>query len=173
MLYNIMALGEDTAILKKIKPGQEIRFLFEDGEFEALQYDVDLTDTLYIKKLGDIYSANLLEKELEIKVKTASGTINDSLFLAGKKSGLSDNMIMQMINLYGWDIDFAMEVRQAISFMSFMKNATKMAKKFKMVLFWPQNSLIVENLLRLSATHIQMDIRITTLRMVIVCVRLS
>ena len=52
MLYNIMALGEDAAILKHIKPGQEIRFLFEDGEFEALQYDVDLTDTLYIKKFG-------------------------------------------------------------------------------------------------------------------------
>ncbi len=116
MLYNIMALGEDTAILKNIRPGQEIRFLFEDGEFEALQYDVDLTDTLYIKKLGDIYSADLLEKELETRVKTASGTINDSLFLAGKKSGLSDNMIMQMINLYGWDIDFAMEVRQGDQF---------------------------------------------------------
>ena len=116
MLYNIMALGENTAILKNIRPGQEIRFLFEDGEFEALQYDVDLTDTLYIKKLGDIYSADLLEKELETRVKTASGTINDSLFLAGKKSGLSDNMIMQMINLYGWDIDFAMEVRQGDQF---------------------------------------------------------
>jgi len=116
MLYNIMALGEDTAILKHIRPGQEIRFLFEDGEFEALQYDVDLTDTLYIKKLGDIYSVDLLEKELETRVNTASGTINDSLFLAGKKSGLSDNMIMQMINLYGWDIDFAMEVRRGDQF---------------------------------------------------------
>ena len=116
MLYNIMALGEDTAILKHIKPGQEIRFLFEDGQFEALQYDVDLTDTLYIKKLGDIYSAYLLEKELESKVKTASGTINESLFLAGRRGGLSDNMIMQLINLYGWDIDFAMEVRQGDQF---------------------------------------------------------
>lgn len=116
MLYNIMALGDDTAILKHIKPGQEIRFLFEDGEFEALQYDVDLTDTLYIKKLGDIYSAVLLEKELEIKIKTASGTIRDSLFLSGINAGLSDNMIMQMINLYGWDIDFAIEVRQGDQF---------------------------------------------------------
>ncbi len=116
MLYNIMALGEDTAILKHIKPGQEIRFLFEDGEFEALQYDIDLTDTLYIKKLGDIYSADLLGKALETKVKTASGTIRDSLFLSGKSAGLSDNMIMQMINLYGWDIDFALEVRQGDEF---------------------------------------------------------
>ncbi len=116
ILYNIMALGEDTAILKDMRPGQEIRFLFEDGQFKALQYAIDLTDTLYIKKLGDIYSANLLETKLKTKVKTASGTINDSLFLSGKRSGLSDNMIMQMISLYGWDIDFAMEVRQGDQF---------------------------------------------------------
>lgn len=116
MLYNIMALGEDAAVLKHIKPGQEIRFLFEDGEFEAMQYDVDLTDTLYIKKLGNLYSADLLEKELEVKIKTVSGTINDSLFLSGKRAGLSDNMIMQMINLYAWDIDFAMEIRQGDKF---------------------------------------------------------
>lgn len=116
MLYNIMALGGDTAILKRLKPGQEIRFLFEDGQFEALQYDIDLTDTLTIKKLGDIYSAEMLETELETRVRTASGTIRDSLFLAGINAGLSDNMIMQLINLYGWDIDFALEVRQGDEF---------------------------------------------------------
>ena len=116
MLYNIMALGKNTSILKHIKPGQELRFLFEDGQFEALQYDVDLTDTLYVKKLGDIYSAEILETELETKVKTASGTIKKSLFLAGKNSGLSDKMIMQMIKLYGWDIDFALEVRKGDQF---------------------------------------------------------
>ena len=116
MLYNIMALGKDTDILKRLRPGQELRFLFEDGQFEALQYDVDLTDTLYIKKLGDIYSAEMLETELDTIVKTASGTIKDSLFLAGKNSGLSDNMIMQLISLYGWDIDFALEVRKGDQF---------------------------------------------------------
>ena len=116
MLYNIMALGDDTAILKRLKPGQEIRFLFEDGHFEALQYDVGLTDTLYIKRLSDIYSAEILETELETKLKTASGTIRHSLFLAGINAGLSDNMIMQLINLYGWDIDFALEVRKEDEF---------------------------------------------------------
>ena len=116
MLYNIMALGDDTAILKRLKPGQEIRFLLDDGQFEALQYDIDLTDTLYIKKLGDIYSAEMLETELETRVKTASGTIRDSLFLTGINAGLSDNMIMQLINLYGWDIDFALEVRRGDEF---------------------------------------------------------
>ncbi len=129
MLYNIMALGDDTAILKRLKPGQEIRFLFEDGQFEALQYDVDLTDTLTIKKLGDIYSAEMLETELETRVKTASGTIRDSLFLAGVNAGLSDNMIMQLINLYGWDIDFALEVRNRDEFHVIYKERYKDGEK--------------------------------------------
>ena len=129
MLYNIMAIGDDTAILKRLKPGQEIRFLFEDGQFEALQYDVDLTDTLYIKKLGDIYSAEMLETELETRVRTASGTIRDSLFLAGINAGLSDNMIMQLINLYGWDIDFALEVRKGDEFNVIYKERYKDGEK--------------------------------------------
>ena len=129
MLYNIMALGDDTAILKRLKPGQEIRFLFEDGQFEALQYDVDLTDTLFIKKLGDIYSAEMLETALETRVKTESGTIKDSLFLAGVNAGLSDNMIMQLINLYGWDIDFALEVRKGDEFHVIYKERYKDGEK--------------------------------------------
>jgi murein DD-endopeptidase MepM/ murein hydrolase activator NlpD len=129
MLYNIMSLGNDTAILKHLRPGQEIRFLFEDGQFEALQYDVDLTDTLFIKRLGDIYSAEMLKTELETKVKTASGTIRDSLFLSGVRAGLSDSMIMQLINLYGWDIDFAMEVRKGDEFHIIYEERYKGGKK--------------------------------------------
>ena len=129
MLHNIMSLGGDTAILKHLEPGQEIRFLFEDGQFEALQYNVDLTDILYVRRLGDIYSAEMLETVLETKVKTASGTIRDSLFLSGISAGLSDNMIMQLVNLYGWDIDFAMEVRKGDEFHIIYEERYKDGKK--------------------------------------------
>ncbi len=116
ILYDIMAFDKDTDILKRLQPEQELRFLLEDGQFRALQYDIDLTDTLYVKKSGDVYSAEILEAKLHTIVKTASSTINDSLFLAGRNSGLSDNMTMQLIRLYGWDIDFALEVRKGDQF---------------------------------------------------------
>lgn len=116
-LDSIMALGENTAALKLIKPGQDIRFLLEDSQLLALQYDTSLTDTLYIKKTGDdIYAARIVKNAPQVKTRTAGNVIHNSLFIAGKNAGLSDNIIMQMIDIYSWDIDFALEVRAGDKF---------------------------------------------------------
>lgn len=46
----------------------------------------------------------------------ASGTINASLFLAGRDAGLSDTMTMNLAQLFGWDVDFALDIRQGDEF---------------------------------------------------------
>jgi murein DD-endopeptidase MepM/ murein hydrolase activator NlpD len=40
-------------------------------------------------------------------ITSVHGTVNSSLSMAGRKAGLSDNLIMQLINIFAWDIDFA------------------------------------------------------------------
>lgn len=117
LVHNIMALGKDTNVLRSLKPGQKIRLLLLQQKFSAMQYDINITNILHIKKLlDDSLSAEILKKDLEVKIKSASGVINDSLFIAGKNAGLSDKLIMKMIGLYSWDIDFALEVRQGDQF---------------------------------------------------------
>ena len=63
---------------------------------------------------------NLLPRKINIKldsiVKNANGIINDSLFLSGQKAGLSDNLIMRLVAIFGWDIDFALDMRKGDSF---------------------------------------------------------
>ena len=49
-------------------------------------------------------------------MKHSKSTINDSLFLSAKRVGLSDKLIMQLISIYGWDIDFALDIREGDSF---------------------------------------------------------
>ena len=39
-----------------------------------------------------------------------------SLFLAGQRAGLSDKLIMEMVSLFGWDIDFALDIRKGDEF---------------------------------------------------------
>ena len=52
---------------------------------------------------------------LEVNI-DANGIINDSLFLSGQKTGLSDNLIMRLVAIFGWDIDFALDIRKGDSF---------------------------------------------------------
>lgn len=115
-LYNIMSLGKEVSILKKIRPGQQINFQIEDEKLVELQYEMSLTKTLHINNTENKFTTEIKEIELEKVVKNTSAIINDSLFLAGKRAGLTDNLIMQLVAVYGWDIDFALDIRQGDSF---------------------------------------------------------
>lgn len=111
-LYRIVSIGEETKILKHLKPDQELRFQIKDNRLAKLEYDVDLTNVLRVTRKGDKFSAETLSSELETRVAEASGIINHSLFLAAQRAGLSDNLTMQLVSLYGWDIDFVLDIRK-------------------------------------------------------------
>lgn len=111
VLHEIMSLGNDVAILKRLMPNHEMRLRLEDGDLEGLQYDVSLTDTLHITKQGGQFIAETITTALETRTSEASGIITHSLFLDAQRAGLSDPLIMQLVELYGWDIDFALDIR--------------------------------------------------------------
>ena len=115
-LYRIMSLGKNVNILKKIKPGQIINFHIENDRLLGIEYEKNLTQTLSISLKGDQYRAELLQHSLNTVVKNADAFIHDSLFLSGKRAGLSDNLIMQLVSIYGWDIDFALDIREGDRF---------------------------------------------------------
>jgi len=115
-LYNIMSLGKEVSRLKKLRPGQILNFHINDNELDKLEYEVNLTNSLLITKQDGKFQAELIHEELEPLVKHAKATINDSLFLSGKRAGLSDKLIMQLVSIYGWDIDFALDIREGDSF---------------------------------------------------------
>jgi murein DD-endopeptidase MepM/ murein hydrolase activator NlpD len=62
------------------------------------------------------FSAETELREVQIKENTAIGQIESSLFEAGLLAGLSDELIMELAYIFGWDIDFALDLRQGDSF---------------------------------------------------------
>lgn len=128
-LYRVMSLGNDVKRLKSIKPGQLIHFNIVDKKLVGLEYELDLTTTLSVNLIDNKFNAELVEHELDSVVKNASATINDSLFMAGKRAGMSDNLIMQMVAIYGWDIDFVLDIRKGDSFTLIYEEKYKNGKK--------------------------------------------
>jgi len=119
-LHKIMQLGEVTESLKKLRPGQELLFdLDEQGQrtmLRALRYDPDNLHQLTVQRTDDGFEAELAKAELTSRVRAAAATIDSSLFLAGQAVGLSDNLIMQLVAIYGWDIDFVLDIRKGDQF---------------------------------------------------------
>jgi murein DD-endopeptidase MepM/ murein hydrolase activator NlpD len=50
---------------------------------------------------------NTANDRIPHRITSVHGTVNSSLSLAGRRAGLSNNLIMQLINIFAWDIDFA------------------------------------------------------------------
>ncbi len=115
-LYKIMSLGKPVKSLKRIKPGQIINFHIVDNRLHGLEFETSVTRSLSVSLVDDQYVAESVEHSLDTVVKNADAVINDSLFLSGKRAGLSDKLIMQLVSIYGWDIDFALDIREGDRF---------------------------------------------------------
>ncbi|HIL92560.1 MAG TPA: peptidase M23 [Cycloclasticus sp.] len=116
-LHNIMQLGSKAKLLKNIKPGHTLRFAENsEGECIAVAYDIDRIKTLNIQSTTNGYSASISEKPVEIAHSVATSEINSSLFYDAKQAGLSDKTIMELANIFGWDIDFSQGLRPGDSF---------------------------------------------------------
>ena len=115
-LYKIMSLGKETSILKTLIPGDKLKFHIEDNQLIALQYEMELTKILKVSKKDNKFITEKISIKLDSITKNANGIINDSLFLSGQKAGLSANLIMQLVAIFGWDIDFVLDIRKGDSF---------------------------------------------------------
>ena len=116
-LHKILTSGGAAHNLKKIHPGQTIRLQTDaENNLLKLEYQIDRLSTLEIKQLEDDYEIVTSHRTPERRVTNATGIINNSLFLSAQEAGLSDNLTMEVANIFGWDIDFALDIRKGDAF---------------------------------------------------------
>jgi murein DD-endopeptidase MepM/ murein hydrolase activator NlpD len=111
-LHGILALNADTKRLKDIRPGDVFEFRrAADGSLKSMRYAIDEGRYLLVSNSGGRLSAQTQARDVYTQTEEAVGTIQSSLFLAGKQAGLTDAMVMKLANLFGWDIDFVLDIR--------------------------------------------------------------
>lgn len=69
-----------------------------------------------VRQNDDDYIAFESQKELTKKIVKYSFEINNSLFVDGQKSGISANSMINIINLYSFDVDFQRDIRDGDHF---------------------------------------------------------
>ena len=116
VLYQVLHTDKRTADLKHLLPGQKLHFQIDGQGLKALKYEEDLVTSLEVNRDGDGFTSKMVTTPLETRNVTADATIKDSLFLAGQQAGMSDKLIMQMVAIYGWDIDFIQDIRSGDHF---------------------------------------------------------
>jgi len=115
-LAPIMALGDATRALTSVHPGQVLRVRRGERGLEELVYDLNDAERLRIWREDSGLHAETTVRDLEVREARAAGTIRYSLFEAGLQAGLSQNLIMELATIFGWDIDFALDIRAGDQF---------------------------------------------------------
>ena len=116
-LDELMKSGDDVKTLRRIYPKDTIRILSDNaGVLQALRYDIDQKSYLMVEREQGVLVAKTYNHQLETRQTHANGVIDSSLFLAAQKAGISQNIIMELANIFGWDIDFVLDIRKGDSF---------------------------------------------------------
>ena len=112
LMNELLALNEDTQRLVAIRPGDRFEFQrHADGRLARMRFAIDDDAYLVVQNGPDGLRADRLERQVYRERHEAQGRIESSLFLAAKAAGLSDNMTMELANIFGWDIDFVFDIR--------------------------------------------------------------
>ncbi len=111
-MSEVLQSGEDANTLKRIYPGQKLAFQIDkDGQLVALRYEeTQLKSTQYYREDNN-FVAEKINREPEVRHQFASGTITSSFYKAGSDAGLGDGTILQLADIFGGEIDFALDIR--------------------------------------------------------------
>lgn len=110
-VQSVMGSGKLAQSLLDLRPGQVLRTRAPDGQLEALDFEIDQLSRLEVRRDENGYSARLHQRPTETSVTQAAGVITSSLYLSAQQAGLSDRVIMELAEMFGWDIDFTQDLQ--------------------------------------------------------------
>ena len=110
-LMSIAQLDEARQRFRRIKPGDVFEVTHEQGKIISLYSKLDLTTALQIDREEDGFTAQVIDRPVELRKRHAYGVIESSLFESAAQAGLSDKTIMNVAGIFAWDVDFILDIR--------------------------------------------------------------
>ncbi|HEY7772358.1 MAG TPA: peptidoglycan DD-metalloendopeptidase family protein [Marinagarivorans sp.] len=116
-MYHLLHGHPKAKSLAKIFPGHKLLFVLDsDGKLVELQHIEDALHKQVFTRTSDGYEWATVALEPEIRLVKTSGTITHSLYGAAKEAQMEDRLTMSLASIFGWDVDFALDIRENDSF---------------------------------------------------------
>jgi murein DD-endopeptidase MepM/ murein hydrolase activator NlpD len=99
-----------------LHPGDAIKLSHTDGVIKELYRKVSETRTLHVVRDDDGFTVKMIDNPVDTRVRTATATIDSSLFQAAEAAKISDTVALKLANVFAWDIDFVLDIREGDRF---------------------------------------------------------
>jgi len=124
-LASIMQDDLAKQYLRLVKPGDEIVVLHRDGRIDELSREISFDSSLRVNREEEGFSAGMIKHAISVQQVEAKGRITSSLYMAAAEAGVSDRTIMNLTDIFAWDIDFALDIRQGDEFRVIVEQRTR------------------------------------------------
>jgi murein DD-endopeptidase MepM/ murein hydrolase activator NlpD len=118
-VYEFTSGNDDAKALRKIFPGHQLAFAIDtEGKLQQLRHiENKLTSKLYSRQ-DTGFTSQASNRVPDVKPAYRESVITSSLVAAAKAPGvnMSDSLTMALADIFGWDIDFALDIRRGDSF---------------------------------------------------------
>ncbi|MEX2963971.1 peptidoglycan DD-metalloendopeptidase family protein [Microbulbifer sp. TYP-18] len=117
-MYELLGSNPEAKHLARLTPGEELTFhTNSDGQLQSLELHRDRLNLVeFTRDNAGIYQYALHQRQPDNYTAYRHGEIESSLFVAGSAAGLSQNLIMEMADIFSSDIDFVLDIRKGDSF---------------------------------------------------------
>jgi murein DD-endopeptidase MepM/ murein hydrolase activator NlpD len=108
---------------RALNPGHAITVYFHqdpaiaDPTFSGLEIEKDVISSVRVSRdENGGYKADKEEKEVNSVLKGFSGKIDSSLYVSAKAQGVPDSVIIDLIRMYSWGVDFQRDIQTGDAF---------------------------------------------------------
>ncbi|MCK9799089.1 peptidoglycan DD-metalloendopeptidase family protein [Pseudomonas sp. MAFF 302030] len=116
-VHEVLASDKQAKQFTQLKHGQKLEFeLSPDGQLNTLHSKVSDLESITLTKGDKGFTFNRVTTKPVVRSAYAHGIINSSLSQSAARAGLSHSQTMDMANVFGYDIDFAQDIRQGDEF---------------------------------------------------------
>lgn len=110
-LATLRNLPELRSQVDKLRPGELLRFMHRGGELVGLERKLSDSETLKVTRDETGFVSDVLENPLETRTRTATATIDSSLFQAAADAELPERVAFELAEIFQYDIDFVLDIQ--------------------------------------------------------------
>ncbi|WHS61055.1 peptidoglycan DD-metalloendopeptidase family protein [Pseudomonas sp. G2-4] len=116
-VHEILASDKQAKQFTRLQRGQKLEFeLSPDGQLTNLHTKLSDLESITLTKNDKGYVFNRVTAKPTVRSAYVHGVINSSLSQSAARAGLSHSLTMDMASVFGYDIDFAQDIRQGDEF---------------------------------------------------------
>tara|TARA_B100002051_G_scaffold147570_1_gene139689 strand:+ start:53973 stop:55235 length:1263 start_codon:yes stop_codon:yes gene_type:complete len=113
---SILAAVQDVYDFTKLQAGKLIHVVFAQDALASVDYDLNDDKKIVIENVDGEFVAKEEAIEYDVTEVVRSATIESSLFYDGASAGLSDKTLVELAEIFQWDIDFSTDIQIDDSF---------------------------------------------------------